>query len=270
MLKVISPQRARNTQRFIFVFLCALCVLYGLTLPVFAQDSDELMLSVRRDWGFGGGSQIQGLFTMEATGPSHLVSVTFKIDDTVVGEVTSPPFKIQFDTDDYPAGWHNLTALGKTIDGHALTASARRFEFVSADYAWSIVGRIILVVGGSVGALMLFGIAVQFLPSLLGKKPTPLPLGAPQRYGLKGGAICLKCHRPYSIHLWSFNFGARVLDYCSHCGKWSLMRRATPGELAAAESAELVMAQPETPVAEATPEEKLKRQLDESRYVDGT
>jgi len=245
-------------------------VLCGLTLPVFAQDSDELTLSVRRDWGFGGGSQIQGLFTMEATGPSNLVSVTFKIDSTVVGEATSSPFKIQFDTDDYLTGWHNLTAVSKTIDGRTLTSSARRFEFVSADYAWSIVRRIILVVGGSVGALMLFGSAVQFLPSLLGKKPTPLPLGAPRRYGLKGGAICLKCHRPYSIHLWSFDFVTRVLDYCSHCGKWSLMRRATPGGLTAAVADELAMAQPEMPVAEATPEEKLRRQLDESRYVDGT
>ncbi|MEK7312663.1 MAG: Ig-like domain-containing protein, partial [Chloroflexota bacterium] len=75
------------------------------------------MLSVRRDWGFGGGSQIQGLFTMEATGPGNLVSVTFKIDSTVVGEVTSSPFKIRFDTDDYLTGWHTLTAVGKTIDG---------------------------------------------------------------------------------------------------------------------------------------------------------
>ena len=245
-------------------------MLCGLTLPVFAQDSDELTLSVRRDWGFGGGSQIQGLFTMEATGPSNLVSVTFKIDSTVVGEVTSSPFKIRFDTDDYLTGWHNLTAVGKTIDGHALTASARRFEFVSADYAWSVARRIMLNLGGLVAVLVVSGVAVQFLPSLLGKKKSSLPLGAPRKYGLKGGAICPKCHRPYPIHLWSFNFGARVLDYCSHCGKWSLMRRAAPEGLTAAVADELAMAQPEMPAAEATPEEKLKRQLDESRYVDRT
>lgn len=235
---------------------------------VLAQDSDKLTLAIHRDWGFGGGSQIQGLFTLEATGPADLVSVTFKVDDAIIGEVTSPPFKIQFDTDDYPTGWHDLTAIGKTSDNRTFISNARRFEFVAADYAWAFVQRIMLGLGGFLGALMVIMFVVQYLPGLLGKRQ-PMPLGAPRRYGLNGGAICPKCNRPFAIHWWSFNAGFnQKYDRCDHCGKWSLVKRASHEQLAVAEVAERAMAQPEIPAAVLTPEEALKRQLDESRYVD--
>lgn len=265
MAKTVSPQRAQSQPPFLFALLCALFALCGST---FAQDTDELMLSVHRDWGFGSGSQIQGLFTLEATGPGSLTSVTFKIDGAVIGEAAAPPFKIQFKTDDYPAGWHDLTAVGATSDGRTLTSSTRRFEFVAAEYAWGRAQRLMIGVGGAVMALALFGVAVQFLPSLFGKRKSALPPGAPRAYGLKGGAVCPKCRRPYSIHLLSFNLFARVLDRCDHCGRWSLVRRASPGELRAAETAELARSLPEAPVTAETPEEKLRRQLEESRFVD--
>ncbi|MBM4423025.1 MAG: hypothetical protein FJ030_06480 [Chloroflexi bacterium] len=248
------------------LFLIAL--LCGSTFPALAQESDELTLAIHRDFGYGGGSQIQGLFTLEATGPSDLASVTFMIDDIVIGEATSPPFKLQFDTDKYPAGWHDLIAVGATAEGRRLTSQTRRFEFVSPDFVWKQMSSIFATVGGFVLALMLIGMAIQFAPSLLGKK-RGAPFGAARNYGWLGGAICPKCKRPFAIHWWSFNAGFfRKFDRCDHCGKWSIVSRASREQLAAAEAAELAASQPEPPISELSLEEKLKRQLDDSRYID--
>ena len=90
----------------------------GLTGAAWAQ-TDELVLAVRRNFGYGGGSQIQGNFRLEATGPANLIRVTFKIDDTVVATDDQPPFRVDFNTDDYPLGWHDLTAAGETSDGRS-------------------------------------------------------------------------------------------------------------------------------------------------------
>ncbi len=112
--------------------------------------------------------------------------------------------------------------------------------------------------------------ALGILSSVLaGRRRTSLPLGVPRQYSWLGGAICPKCGRPFSLHWWALNASlAGKLDRCEYCGKWSLVRRASREQLAAAEAAELAQAQPETPVAEPNAKEKLKRQLDESRYVD--
>lgn len=249
-------------------FLCALCVLCGSVASAFAQDTAELKLSVRRDWGYGGGDQIQGLFTLEALGPEDLVSATFLIDDQVISEVTATPFKVQIDTDKFPKGWHDLSVKGQTAAGRSLQSSIRRFEFVSASDSFEAAGNIIWRVGLGVGVVILVIFAAQFVPMLFGRRKSSLPLGATRQYGLKGGAICPKCQRPFGIHFLSLNLGLAVFDYCDHCGKWSVVRPARKEALLAAEQAELQMAQPITPMPQELAEEKLKRQVDESRFVD--
>jgi hypothetical protein len=241
-------------------------VLCGSIPPAFAQDTEELKLSVRRDWGYGSGDQIQGLFTLEALGPENMISATFMIDDAIIGVVNEPPFKLQFETDDYPHGWHDLTAVATSADGQTLTSAPRRFEFVTAAEGWSVAQNIIGRVGAIVGVLFVVIFTVQVIVSFRSRRKESLPLGAPRKYGLKGGAICPRCQRPFALHLFSFNLGPYLFDYCDHCGKWSLVRRALPADLRAAEVAEIKLAQPETPIVEETPEEKLKRQLSESRY----
>jgi hypothetical protein len=157
---------------------------------------------------------------------------------------------------------------GQTSDGRTLESSARRFEFVPASAAFETAGNIIGRVGISVGALMFIVFAFQFAPMLLGRRKATLPLGAKRKYGLKGGTICPKCGRPFGIHCTSLNLGLSVFDYCDHCGKWSVVRPVSKDQLQAAEQAELQMAQPITPVTQETAAEKLKRQIEESRYTD--
>ena len=246
--------------------LSALCILCGSSFSVWAQ-SDELTLYVRRNVGYNGGSQIQGSFRMEAEGPGDLTSVTFKIDDRVVGTAAQPPFRIDFNTDDYGLGWHDLTAAAQTTDGRTLTSNTRRFEFVSAEAGWQAAGQIALPILGVVGVVVLIGMGMALVPTLTGRRSN-LPLGAPRQYGLLGGTICPKCERPFPLHWWGLNATVGKFDRCDHCGKWSLVRRVSPDKLREAEVAELKLAQPETPVPEMSPEEKLKRQLDESRFLD--
>jgi hypothetical protein len=245
------------------LFLCVLC---GSSFSAWAQ-TDELTLYVRRNVGYSGGSQIQGSFRMVVEGPGDLTSVTFKIDDQVVGTVvTQPPFQINFDTDDYGLGWHDLTAVGQTADGRSLTSTARRLEFVSAEAGWQAAGQITLPILAVVGVVVLIGMGMALIPTLTGRRSN-LPLGAPRQYGLLGGTICPKCRRPFALHWWGLNASMiGRFDRCDHCGKWSFVRRVSPDKLREAEAAELALAQPETPVPEISAEEKLKRQLDESRF----
>src|SRR5262245_31645440 len=244
--------------------LALLAVLMSVALPTFAQ-SDELTLVVRRIFGYGGGDQIQGSFSMEATGPADLASVTFKVDDQVVGTVTAAPFKVNFNTDSYGLGWHVLTAQGQSTSGRALTAAPRRFEFVTAATGLETAGRIVLPL---LGVLLLIGLVAggASILEIRRSRRSPTPLGAARRYGLWGGAICPKCDRPFSRHWWAPNAGLGKLDRCPHCGRWSVVRPVPLDQLRAAEAAELQAAQPASPVPELSPEEKLRRQLDESRY----
>jgi hypothetical protein len=54
------------------------------------------------------------------------------------------------------------------------------------------------------------------------------------------------------------------LERCPYCNKWSIVPAASLAALKAAEAAELESAKPEVP--ELSPEEKLRRQIEESRY----
>lgn len=251
------------------VLICLLLIAYCLLAPVVWARDSELTLHVRRNVGYGGGSQIRGSFRMEVTGPEDLTSVTFKIDDKEIGTVAAPPYKINFNTVDYALGWHDLSAVGRTADGRTLASNVRRFEFVSSEEEWAAVRRIMVPMLGVLGVILALAFGVPILLTLTGKKTT-VPLGAPRRYGITGGTICPKCGRPFAIHWWGLTGSfAGKFDRCDHCSKWSFVRRVSVERLREAEAAELQMARPESPISEPSPEEKLKQQLDDSRFFDG-
>jgi hypothetical protein len=230
--------------------------------PVLAQ-TDELQLLVRRNIGYGAGSQIQGSFRMQATGPADLASVTFKIDEQVVATVTAAPFQVDFNTDSYALGSHTLVAEGQTASGRQLASAPSVFEFVSAAVGWQAAGRLALPILGVLGVLVVIAVGASLLDMRRSRR-SPVPLGAPRRYGLLGGAICPKCGRPFSRHWWALNAGVGKLDRCPQCGRWGVVRALPLEQLRAAEAAELDQAKAVTP--ELSAEEKLRRQLDESRF----
>ena len=246
-----------------------LVLMWMLSLPVIsalAQGEGELILTLSRDFGYSSGGDIQGTFSMKVSGPEDLQRVVFLIDGKPIGEDAEAPFSIQFHTGNYSLGTHTLSAVGYTRDGRELHSNEARRVFVRADEGGKAALRIAgPIVGVTFGIILLS----TLLPILMGRrKGSGIPLGAPRSYGMLGGTICPKCKRPFGIHIWGLNMLAGKLDRCPHCGRWSLVRRVSPQELKSAEAAELEMADGGEGMPAISPEEALRKDLDDSRYLD--
>jgi hypothetical protein len=241
-----------------------LALLFSLLAVLTAQaQTEELTINFSRDWGYSSGAgDIQGLFSIKVGGPDNLARVVFYIDDQVIGEDTEAPFKLQFTTDDYPAGPHAIYAVGTTADGKELKTKVVHANFVSASEANQAAMRILIPVFGVVIFAML---AATVGPILMGRKTIALEPGTPRNYTL-GGAICPKCQRPFAMHLFGLNLGLAKFDRCPYCGKWSVVRRESLQKLRAAEEAEIARFNEQGQVQGMSEEEKLKKQLDESKY----
>jgi hypothetical protein len=92
-----------------------------------------------------------------------------------------------------------------------------------------------------------------------------LPLGAERNYGVGGGGICPKCHRPFAIPLFSPRLGFSRLAACPFCGKWSMVRVEPLSKLREAERAELEWAKPDQ-FSDSSEDEKLSKEIDDSKY----
>jgi hypothetical protein len=243
--------------------LWALCL--SAAPAVLAQSEDALQISLRRDFGYGGFGEIQGLFTISAKGPADLQRVTFLLDGESMGEITQAPFKLQFHTNSYAPGMHTLSAVGIAAGGVELGSNEIRTEFVTATEANQGMGRVLLPV---VGLLVVVVIAVGLATLLTSRRHRNVPLGQPRHYGFSGGAICPKCSRPFPLSLLGFNLGFAKLTPCPHCGKWVRVRPRPIDELRAAEEAELARAEGRPSVAEMSEEEAQRKALEDSRYQD--
>jgi DNA-directed RNA polymerase subunit RPC12/RpoP len=250
------------------IFLC-LALLLGLsTMGVDAQTTNQLQLGLTRDFGYGGfGGDIQGLFTLKVNNPpANLSRVEFFIDSTRMGDDLQAPFNLQFNTDSYPLGAHKLSATGYLADGTQVSSNIIQVQFVPASAATGTVLKIVLPIVGLVVLMIVISFA---LPLILNKgKLSTLPPGTPRKYGIGGGAICPKCGRPFPLRLWFIHIGVSKIDRCPYCGRFGLVHPRPLAELRAAEQAELNQALPENPVVGEGEAEKLKKELDDSRFQD--
>ena len=233
-------------------------------VPALAQT--ELSLNVHRDFGFGNGAQVRGAFSVDVVTTSSLQSVSYLMDGQVMQEVKAAPFKFSFNTGKYPDGWHELSATAVTADGRTLQSPVKRLNFLSAEQEKSaMTGILFPILGILVGIVVLVALA-QFL-IFRTRKHTRVPLGEARHYGFHGGAICPRCKRPFPLHWYAVNAGIMTkLDTCENCGRFGLFRPVSREALLQAEQDELRQAQPQGPVHELSEDEKLKQQLDSSRY----
>jgi len=218
--------------------LCLLLIPYHL---VSAQD-DDYTIHVRKDIGYNMGRNIQGRFTISLRGDEAQVqSVTFFINDSVLHQVDSAPFRHQFSTDAFDPGEYRLYAEVLLRDGTKLTTTPATFEFLSRQDSGNQITTILLGLGGVVLLTMLVvGLIQIFVGKGIGKQPLkPLQPGESRDYGMFGGAICARCGRTFSRHIWGINLVVGKLDRCDHCGKWVMARRASPEALRLAEQAEM-------------------------------
>jgi len=230
-------------------------------------QEDQLQIRLRRNWGFSSGTgKIQGTFTIISSGPVDVSRVVFYIDDHVLSELTEEPFNFQFNTDNYSLGPHRLYALSYTSEGKELSSNILQVEFVSSEEGWgaamNIIIPLVVIILGAVGLAFL-------LPLIFTRgKKDQLPPGAPRNYGHYGGAICPKCERPFSRHIYGLNLGLHKYDRCPYCGKWSLVRRASREELEAAEAAEIQAAQEGVFEPKKSEEQELRNDIEDSRFED--
>jgi len=254
-----------NRKKWIISLFLTLGLVVCLTHPVVGQ-AEDYTIHVRKDFGYGLGSDIQGKFTLSLVGDEESVEgVTFLIDDEAIATVQEPPFRYQFQTDDYEPGEHELSAEVQLKNGSVQVTPVVNFHFVSSDMANQQLTTILLWIGGAIGAAMVLVVVIQtvfFKP----KGTKPGQTGKKSHYGFLGATICPKCGRPFSRHIWGINLMVGRLDRCELCGKWVMTRRALPSELQAAEVAEQEESQGEQVISRDQWDEDTL--LDETRFID--
>jgi hypothetical protein len=261
---------ALRIYRSLGIAIILILLLGALTGMALAQGSQEaLKLSISKVFGyssgFGSGNiRMQGVMALSATGPDNLNKVTFYLDQATLGEDNQAPFKMQFTTDSYSMGDHILSATGATSDGQELKSNQLNVVFVTSQQGWQETMRFLVPLLSLVFAVVVVVIIGQFV--LLRRSGDPLPLGTQQNYGVSGGTICPKCNRPFPLHFFSPHLLTQKLERCPHCGRFGLVRPVPLETLRAAEEAELKAAQPEGQVVGISEEEKLRKELDDSRF----
>jgi hypothetical protein len=247
------------------VLLVLAVLLLGAAPPALAQ-SDDYSVHLRRNFGYGGGANIRGTFTISLVGDETQVQqVVFLIDGETLATVSEAPFSFQFHTDDYGYGTHRLWAEYTLLGGAGGTTAAVQYNFVSPEAEREQVTTILVGVGGAViVTLVIVGLVQGVLIKGKGRRHQP---GEPRQYGMLGGTICPKCGRPFPRHLWGIKLLVGRLDRCENCGRWVMTSRAVPAELEAAEAKERaeLAADALRPVEIDADRDKL---LDDTRYMD--
>lgn len=239
--------------------------LLGIATPVSAQTEDY-RVHLRRNFGYGGGANIRGDFTISLVGDeANVAEVVFLIDGETMATALEAPFNFRFDTDDYGLVTHRLWAEYTLLDGASGTTAVIQYNFVSPEAQREQMTTILLAIGGALFAVIVVVALIQ--GTLFKKKGNRHEPGEPRQYGMMGGTVCPKCGRPFPRHIWGINLVMGRLDRCENCGKWVMTTRATPAELAAAEARERAeLAADEDVTAAAGPDRD--QLLADSRYVD--
>ncbi|WP_420641871.1 Ig-like domain-containing protein [Candidatus Leptofilum sp.] len=226
-----------------------------------AQETSSLQLRLNRDFGTGLGSNIQGRFSFRVEGPDNLETVSFYIDDQLVGEDSEAPFRLQFETDRYALGTHTLYAIGQTADGQTIESNRLTRNFISGGDSTRIALYIII-------PIIVIAIGGRFLASRISNRGRKS--GEQESlnvHGPVGGTICPKCNKPFARHIWGLNVVVGKYDRCPHCGKWSLVRALPADQLdAAVEAMEAEAAQDKSQSTHEDDDESWRKRLDDSKF----
>ena len=243
--------------------LLIICVFLFPTAALAQEEPPSITLILTRDFGYGGfGGDIQGTFSMKVSGPDDLVEVQFYIDDILIGTDTESPFRLQFHTDSFEPGNHKMSAIGILSDGSEVHSNEFiRFFLSGEDAMGNTLGVLIPLLAVIIGISVIGVVA----PMLFGKKGKQRPIG---EYGTAGGAVCPRCQLPYSRHFLGINLGLGKLERCPHCGKWAIVRRATPNELVEAEARLRLDREEGIKDIPKDEEESLRQALEDSRFDD--
>jgi hypothetical protein len=256
-----------KTRSFLYIIL-VFALAFITAGPALAQAEDQgLRLRISKVLGYGSfsNSEFQGTIKVWVDEPEDLQKVIFYIDGEVMKEVNQAPFQVTFNTGNYSLGEHTLIAVGSTTGGEELRSNEIRTSFVTPSEGLSAGLRIVVPL---LVIVLLASLIGTIGPVLLGRgKTVQLPYGAERKYGFAGGAICTRCQRPFPLRALALNLGpSSRFDRCPYCGKWAVVRRRSMNDLRTAEAAELELAQQSGLAPVETEEEKLRKELERSRY----
>ncbi|RPI88055.1 MAG: hypothetical protein EHM41_02690 [Chloroflexi bacterium] len=230
------------------------------------EQEDELGLSLRKTFGYAAGGDMQGTFSIRASGPDTLTKVVFYMDGDLLAEDMEAPFAVSFATESYALGSHTFTAVGFTSTGSELPSREIVGNFVTAEQGWKDTLRLIIPLFVLIIAAMLLAGVVPALSKK--KKLDHMAPGEERNYGFHGGSICPKCSRPFALHMFGLNLLTHKFDRCPYCGKWSFVRPLSIQKLREAERAEREMASKDGKIPTSSEEDKLLKELDNSRFTD--
>ncbi|MFZ3151912.1 MAG: hypothetical protein WA116_09560 [Anaerolineaceae bacterium] len=229
-----------------------------------AQDDEPYQVSLRRDFGYGNGVEIQGNMTLSLKGDvENAVRVTFLMDEQTLAVLESAPYQFSFSTDNYRPGAHSLSAQVETKDGKTFTTKALTYHFLSAEEASNNTKNILIPLLGVAALAIIISASGQFKSD----KKVGSTNGQARVYGgLYGGAVCPKCGHPFQRSAFGMNLVADRLERCPACGKFILTVRASAEQLATAEEIEKSKIPGWSKPSEAKNE--TADQLEESKYID--
>ncbi|NSW53093.1 MAG: hypothetical protein HPY85_11355 [Anaerolineae bacterium] len=253
----------------VLLFVIALLL---VPVSVVLAQSDTIKIRLNRDFGYGGmGNEIQGTFSIIVEDEGPYARVTFMMDDVVLGEVTDAPYRWQFSTDSYPPGEHTYWAVAELADGTRLESN-RITGFVLTKEESS--QGLFKILGVMLGSMAVVGLISWVVSNSVSKKANQGQAfngdGIPQGFTTMGGSVCPKCGKAFSFHFWKLNLLTHKVDRCPHCGKWVMVKSMTLQMMESALRAKgMTKTEPTVPVAQPqTEEERLKQQLDGSRFID--
>jgi len=235
-------------------------VVFALLIPVTAvaaQEGPRLQLGLTRNFGYGGLGKIQGSFTlMISSPPVGLSEARFYIDGELLETVKTEPFNYKFHTSNFDDGEREMYAEGTLANGTILESNHISKVFLSSDQAWGETQQLIVPILIGTAVLTLLGAAVPMLAS----KNKNFMLG---KYSPAGGVVCPRCELPFSRSVISPNLLVGKLVRCPHCGKVSILPRASSSSL---QEAEARYTRKDEPGMIHQGKEDLRKQLDDSRF----
>lgn len=241
-----------------YIFLTTLILILSMTTIVFAQ-SETFSIRITKDWGYAGFSgDIQGRFSLKASGNDDLVSVTYLFDDQPVATLTEPPFRYQFVTSAYDIGIHNIQAKGILADGTNVLSNTMIRNFLSKETSGDMLKNLLIPILSITVIISILGVMI---PAFL-NKGKKFQVGI---YSSKGGTVCKQCHLPFSRHYFSPNMGIGKLERCPHCGKIQITLPTNSDKLKLAEERYTQANQENLPSMD-NPEAKLKKMIEDSKF----
>lgn len=130
------------------MLICMLIASLAAIVCVSVDAAPSLTINLHKDYGYGFGQDMSGLWTVNARSSADTVKkVEFFLDGELQAVDTSAPFSWQFNTDDYPIGVHAIKAIAYDEAGDSYAAELQR-NFVEDNtdtVLFMVVGVVVVV-----------------------------------------------------------------------------------------------------------------------------